>query len=248
MEDDAALELAFERSEGTVSTDRRKRWLQRYDPNSEYVERGSTYSEFVNKELVAFSFYSNLRSIPHILDGFKVGQRKVLFACFKKPLRAREEIKLVQLAGYVSEVANYHHGEAALHQTIVNMAHSFVGSYNNVPLLHGIGQFGTRLQGGKDAASARYIYCGMGALTRDIFLDADEPLLVAAKQEDGEEAEPQSYLPIIPMLCVNGSQGMGTGWSTSIPPFNPVEVLRNVRNCLEGLPMQKMSPWFRGYG
>lgn len=151
VDDDGAIELAFEKGEGTQATDKRKRWLERYDP-AVFVDRSRTidsvtYSDFVNKDLVAFSYYSNLRAIPHLIDGFKVGQRKVLFACFKKPLRPREEIKLVQLAGYVSEVASYHHGEAALQQTIVNMAHSFVGCGNNVPLLEGIGQFGTRLQG-----------------------------------------------------------------------------------------------------
>lgn len=250
-DDDAAIELAFEKGDGSVATDKRKRWLEKYDPTV-FVDRAFgaslSYSDFVNKELVAFSYSSNLRAIPHVLDGLKVGQRKVLYACFRKPLRAKEEIKLVQLAGYVSEVASYHHGEAALQQTIVNLAQSFVGSGNNVPLLNGIGQFGTRLQGGKDAASARYIFCAMGDLTRDIFLEADEPLLQAARQDDGEDAEPLNYLPVVPMLLINGSQGLGTGWSTSIPPYNPLEVVDAVLAVIESRPVAALIPWFRGYG
>ncbi len=82
------------------------------------------------------------------MDGLKPGQRKVLYACFKRQLK--NEIKVAQLAGYVSEHTGYHHGEASLHGTIINMAQDFVGS-NNMPLLVPSGQFGTRHMGGKDA-------------------------------------------------------------------------------------------------
>ena len=66
------------------------------------------------------------------MDGFKPSQRKVLFACFKRQLK--NEIKVAQLAGYVSEHSAYHHGEMSLNGTIINMAQQFVGS-NNVNLL-----------------------------------------------------------------------------------------------------------------
>ena len=77
---------------------------------------------------------------------------QVLFAAFKRNLKA--DIKVAQLAGYVSEHAAYHHGEAALGATIVGMAQDFVGA-NNAPLLVPSGQFGTRLQGGKDCDNDR---------------------------------------------------------------------------------------------
>ena len=60
-------------------------------------------------------------------------------------------------ASYVSEHAQYHHGEASLMGAIIGMAQNFVGS-NNVNLLFPSGQFGTRLMGGADAASPRYIF------------------------------------------------------------------------------------------
>lgn len=251
--DDAALELAFGKSaESSVSSDKRKRWLEAFDPEV-YVDRAGaaasalTYGEFVNKELAAYMYHSNLRAIPSLFDGLKLGQRKVLYSCFRKGLRVGDEIKVVQLAGFVSEVAAYHHGETALHGTIVNMAAAFVGSSNNVPLLEGVGQFGTRLQGGKDAASPRYIYCGIGALTRSLFRAEDDGLL-AVEEEDGEEVQPKHYLPIVPLVLVNGQEGVGTGWSSTVLPYDPVEVVDNVLNRLEDRALQPMVPWFRGYG
>jgi DNA topoisomerase-2 len=251
-EDDAAVQLAFSKLDGTVATDRRKRWLEQYQP-SVFVDRSSsdkkavlTYADFVNKDLVAYMYYSNLRAIPSVVDGLKLGQRKVLFACFKKGLRVGEEIKVVQLAGYVSEVAAYHHGEAALQGTIVHMASSFVGSSNNIPLLEGFGQFGTRLQGGKDAASARYIFCGVGGLTR-LLIRPDDDELLSYEEEDGESVQPSHFVPILPMVLINGQDGVGTGWSTSIPPHHPLQVLDAVIAKLDGLDPPKLVPWFAGY-
>ena len=120
-------------------------------------------------ELHLFYSLSNLdneRSIPCVVDGFKPGQRKVLYSCFKRNLV--KELKVAQLAGSVAELSAYHHGEASLMSTIINLAQNFVGS-NNINLLLPIGQFGTRLHGGKDAASPRYIFTALSPLTRLLF-------------------------------------------------------------------------------
>ena len=111
-------------------------------------------SDFVNKELVHSVVADCQRSIPSLVDGLKPGQRKILFTCLSKDVR--EEIRVAQLSGSVSLHAAYHHGEESLNQTIVGMAHDFMGS-NNINLLHPAGSFGSRLQGGKDAASARHV-------------------------------------------------------------------------------------------
>lgn len=103
-----------------------------------------TYSDFVNKELILFSIASNTRAIPSVVDGFKPGQRKILYSCFKRNLKS--EIKVAQLAGYVSEHSSYHHAEASLAGTIVGLAQNFVGN-NNINLLYPAGQFGTRSEG-----------------------------------------------------------------------------------------------------
>nr|XP_021509139.1 DNA topoisomerase 2-alpha [Meriones unguiculatus] len=114
-----------------------------------------TYNDFINKELILFSNSDNERSIPSMVDGLKPGQRKVLFTCFKR--NDKREVKVAQLAGSVAEMSSYHHGEMSLMMTIINLAQNFVGS-NNLNLLQPIGQFGTRLHGGKDSASPRYIF------------------------------------------------------------------------------------------
>ena len=108
--------------------------------------RRVTYKDFINKELVLFSNCDNERSIPSLVDGFKPGQRKVMFTCFKR--NDKKEVKVAQLAGSVGEKSAYHHGEASLVGTIINLAQDYVGS-NNINLLQPKGQFGTRLQGGK---------------------------------------------------------------------------------------------------
>merc|ERR1719158_132837 len=131
-----------------------------------------SYKDFVDKELVLFSKASVMRAIPNIMDGFKPSQREVLFACFKKKLK--NDCKVAQLVGYISEHAAYHHGETSLCDTVIGMAQDYVGS-NNVNLLLPQGQFGTRLQGGKDAASSRYIYTRLAPVTRAIFKEEDDP-------------------------------------------------------------------------
>ena len=169
------IEMAFSKTKA----DDRKEWLRNVDKNaflnySEAQKKGVNYSDFVNKELALFSLHNVQRSLPHILDGLKVSQRKVLFACFKKKLK--NEIKVCNLAGYVGEHSAYHHGEMSLHGAIVGMAQNYVGS-NNVNLLYPSGQFGTRRMGGKDHASARYIFTRLEKITRAIFHPDDDALL-----------------------------------------------------------------------
>ena len=167
--------LAFSKT----MADQRKEWLRGYDPDAHVDHSGASldYTTFIDKELIHFSNADNVRSIPSMLDGLKPGQRKILFSCFKRgKSMTKNEIKVAQLAGYVSEHSAYHHGEASLAGTIVGMAQTFVGS-NNVALLYPAGQFGTRLLGGKDAASPRYIFTKLPALTRLIFHPDDDALL-----------------------------------------------------------------------
>lgn len=114
--------------------DERKIWLSKFDPNVgvDHNIKMLSYKEFIHKELIHFSIADNQRSIPSVIDGLKPGQRKILFACFKRKLK--NEIKVAQLSGYVAEHSSYHHGEMSLCATIVNMAQDYVGS-NNINLL-----------------------------------------------------------------------------------------------------------------
>eukprot|EP00948_MAST-09A_sp_MAST-9A-sp1_P003063 g3063.t1 len=207
------------------------------------INREMRLFDFVHRELVLFSRDDNARSIPSAFDGFKPAQRKVLFAAFKRKLK--KDIKVAQLAGYVSEHAAYHHGEASLQGTIVNMAQDFLGS-NNLNLLLPSGQFGTRIMGGKDAASARYIFTRLNPVTRFIFREEDDAILNYLN-DDGQSIEPEYYAPIIPMVLVNGADGIGTGWSTYVPCFNPLDVIENVRKCILEEDLVPMKPFFRGF-
>ena len=223
----------------------RKAWLTAYEPGTFLDMSGETvrYDEFINKELILFSRADLMRSIPSMVDGFKPSQRKVLFSCFKRKLKS--DIKVAQLSGYVSEHSAYHHGEASLAMTIVNLAQDYVGS-NNINLLVPSGQFGTRLQGGKDHASPRYIFTRLHEVCRAMFPECDDALLNYL-DEDGQRIEPEYYYPVLPLVLVNGAEGIGTGWSTSIPNFNPRDLITNIRAVLDGESPTQMHPWYRNF-
>ncbi|EDW13467.1 DNA topoisomerase 2 [Drosophila mojavensis] len=202
-----------------------------------------SYSDFINLELVLFSNADNERSIPSLVDGLKPGQRKVMFTCFKR--NDKREVKVAQLSGSVAEMSAYHHGEMSLQMTIVNLAQNFVGS-NNINLLEPRGQFGTRLTGGKDCASARYIFTLMSPLTRLIYHPLDDPLL-QYQVDDGQRIEPLWYIPIIPMVLVNGAEGIGTGWSTKIANYNPRDMITNLRRMINNEEPLPLHPWYKNF-
>jgi DNA topoisomerase-2 len=224
----------------------RKIWLQDYNPdNILQLEPPTTINieQFVNQELIHFSNYDNLRSIPSISDGFKPSQRKVLYGCLKKNITS--EYKVAQLAAAVAEISAYHHGEQSLVSTIINMVQNFVGS-NNLNLLVPMGQFGTRLMGGKDHSSARYIYTLLESYVNKIFIKEDNEILEYL-DDDGKLIEPKYYLPIIPLILVNGTEGIGTGFSTFVPNHNPKEVIIWLENKLLGKKNSNLIPYYKNF-
>jgi len=240
-ETDKSIILAFKKTEA----DNRKLWLKKYDKELilDYNVKKTTIDDFVNKELIHFSNSDNCRSIGSCIDGLKTSQRKILFSCFKRKLYT--EIRVAQLSGYVSEHAAYHHGEASLQGAIISMAQDFVGS-NNINLLQPNGQFGTRIMGGGDAASSRYIHTQLSPITDLIYRKEDFSLLKYI-DDDGLFVEPEYYVPIIPMVLVNGMVGIGTGWSTTIPQYNPKEIIKNIKRRLNEGSYHSMHPYYRGF-
>ena len=200
-------------------------------------------TDFVHRDLANFSAEDIKRSIPHVVDGLKPSQRKVIYACLKKNLTS--DMKVAQLAGYIAEQTAYHHGEASLQGTIVNLAQNFMGA-NNLNLLEPSGQFGTRLAGGKDAASSRYIFTRLSPQTRKIFDPADNSVLKYA-MDDGQQVEPEFYAPIVPMILVNGAEGIGTGFSCYVPPYDIEIVKHNIQCALDQVAMAPMVPHFKGF-
>ncbi|KAK3324678.1 DNA topoisomerase [Cercophora scortea] len=248
-EESQLFELAFSKKKA----DARKEWLGNFVPGT-YLDHSTdkiSYEDFVNRELILFSMADNMRSIPSMIDGLKPGQRKVMYACFKRNLV--NDQKVIELAGYVSEQTSYHHGETSLQQTIIGLAQNFVGS-NNVNCLEPSGNFGSRLSGGSDAASARYIHTRLSPFARRVFHPLDEPNL-EFQYDDGKMIEPKVYAPVIPMVLVNGADGIGTGWSTSIPNYHPLEIVKNLKRRMGRLipgdsteqPFVPMMPWWRGW-
>jgi len=255
---DESIDLAFNKKRA----DNRKEWLIKYDKDNvlDYTKPIVEYETFINKDLIHFSNRDLERSINHICDGLKESTRKILYACFKRKLYTNE-IKVAQLAGNVSEVTAYHHGETSLQQAIIGMAQIFVGT-NNINLLVPNGQFGTRILSGNDASSARYIYTLLSKLARLIFKEEDNSIL-NSQFEDGDQIEPEYYIPIIPMILVNGGIGIGTGFSTNIPQHNPEEIINickkicdiinneeditKIEEIIKDVELETLKPYYLGF-
>ena len=246
---DDRLDMAFNKKRA----DDRKEWLSNYSREAflDTSKPAIPYEEFIDRGLIHFSIYDNERSIPNLMDGLKISLRKILYAAFKKG-GLKTEIKVAQFSGYVSEHSAYHHGEASLNAAIVGMAQNFVGS-NNINLLEPNGQFGTRIKGGGDSASERYIFTQLNKLTRLIYRQEDDAVL-SYIDDDGQMVEPVYYAPAIPMILVNGSKGIGTGFSTDVMPHNPIQIIAYIRAMLREATEQAGSgdrpviePYFKGF-
>jgi DNA topoisomerase-2 len=243
---DNAIDMVFNKKRA----DDRKTWLATYsrDRYLDTLQPSVTYEKFINDEMIHFSKYDCDRSIPNLMDGLKISLRKILFSAFKKNLKT--EIKVAQFSGYVSEHSGYHHGEASLNAAIVGMAQNFVGS-NNINLFEPNGQFGSRLQAGADSASERYIFTQLNKLTRLIYRSEDDAILTYL-DDDGQSVEPIYYVPIIPMVLVNGTKGIGTGFSTEIMCYNPAQIIAYIKHKLSGAsvaptPTPTIEPFYKNF-
>lgn len=235
----------------------RKLWLSTFNPKvSNYcLDKMTTknqdnlikvkLSDFMEHEMIKFSYEDCKRSLASCIDGLKESQRKVIYAIRKKFKSSSKSdfIKVAQLSGYVAEQTDYKHGEQNLCETIIKFAQDFVGT-NNIQLLEPDGQFGTRLEGGKDSAASRYIYTKPHKILKYIFREEDDPIL-----EFTVEGEPLTFIPIIPMILVNGSIGIGTGWSCSIPQYNPLELVDYLLKRLKSEKMVKLDldPYYKNF-
>lgn len=263
------MDLAFgdkKDSNGVKIEDKRKAWITRemrdteapdYDPNAEVIEDGDYVHEgdlgistFVDRQLIIYSRMSLSRALPNVYDGFKEAHRKIFFGISQKRLKKLEEMEV--LGGAIKEITGYHHGEKSLYDTMTGMGMGFVGS-NNIPLLVNGGEFGSRLEGGDDASAPRYLKTKLEDVAETLFPALDEPLYKRCK--DGKtEIEYEFYVPILPMLLINGSSGMATGFSTNIPCYNPEDLVERIKCWLEDqdndevfATFEPLKPWYRGF-
>jgi DNA topoisomerase-2 len=237
------LEMAFEKD----LADLRKAWLVKTPVPENEVPIGElgNFATFFNTAYRLYCQVSIVRAIPSVFDGLKRSQRKILYMAF---IRKNSEIKVESFAGMAQERVNYHHGAVSLQGAMIGMAQNYAGS-NNLNLLQPLGQFGTRLQGGKDHAAPRYIFTKLDPVARVIFPAVDDAVLTY-QHEEGMDIEPAHYMPVIPMSLVNGSNGMGTGWSSNIPTFDPLAIITVTESYLKtGLwdRASELTPFVRGF-
>jgi DNA gyrase/topoisomerase IV subunit B len=245
---DKNLNKAFNSKKGF--SDDRKEWIMQYDKKYiDYTNDNFHISKFIDEELIRFSIADNKRSLPHVIDGLKESQRKILYATFLKNLKySGSSMKVAQLGAFAAEKTNYAHGENSLFETIIKMAQNFTGS-NNINLLFPDGQLGSRVSNGDDAASPRYIFTKFNKLTELIYNRLDEPLYIQ-KIEDGDKVEFENYCPILPMLLVNGAIGIGTGFSCNIPCYNPLDIINYIQIWIKNKSLKNQSeliPWYHNF-
>ena len=245
------LTLAFDKNH----TDMRKEWLNKWQRTMEmYVPKvkneNRNISETIDTELILFSHYSLIRSIPNIIDGLKPVQRKVLYVALND---LKKSTKLDNFAGTVIEKADYNHGPVSMIETIIGMCQSYSGS-NNIPFLVGEGQFGTRRKNGDDHAESRYLSVNISPITKYIFRKEDNIILTKNMDTDeGEGHEPHVYYPIIPCCLINGASGIGTGYNTDTPCYNPKEIIDWLKKIIYSkksklsVELPVLLPWYKYY-
>ena len=223
----------------------RKKWLLKFNKEDvlDQKKKRITISNFINKELIHFSNYDIHRSIPSLVDGLKPTQRKILFTGLE--YLTSKEIKVAQFSGLVGQKTDYHHGEASIVSTVIKMAQNFVGS-NNCNLYLPNGMFGTRLMGGEDKSSERYIFTNVSPVTKKIFNVNDNNVLKYLKS-DNLSIEPEWYVPSIPIILLNGTNGIGTGFSTTVLQHKLEDLVDNIKDRVNNKKQKKLKPWYRSF-
>jgi DNA topoisomerase-2 len=224
--------------------------IQRIEPDFVYEGRMTT-NQFILDQNMIYNRMTLGRAIPCIWDGFKDAQRKALFGVMHENPMDPQNIE--ELTCTVKKVSSYHHGAVSLSGTIIKMVQGFVGS-NNIPYFTLDGQCGSRTKGGEDAAQPRYPATKLEDIVKAIYITDDAPLL--PKNYDGsKEIEPVYYMPVICMLLVNGADGIGVGWSSTVPSFNPEDIMDRTEEYVNlgfdgddyKSSFPRLVPWYRGF-
>jgi DNA topoisomerase-2 len=178
-----------------------------------------------------------------VVDGLKPSQRKILYTLKKLN---KGEMNVGEVFGLVKAHAEYHHGPASLEQGIIGMAQDFVGA-NNISLLEPRGSFGSRLSGGKDSSAARYIYTELRDITKAMFMKEDKDILNYL-EVDGKQVEPEYYVPIVPQILINGTECIGTGWSSKVPMYKIEDLIDYIDKKLDGVKRRApLIPYFEKF-
>ena len=238
-------------NDGTKMEDKRKMWITNHT-EYEGIEKipNLPLSSFINYEAIRYSLVDVYRNIPNFRDGFKMSYRKIIHAAYKKwgnnvGSHKAKKIKTAGFAGVVTEETLYPYGESSLFQSIDHMCQHYPG-VANIQLLFDHGEHGTRLENGKDASAARYTYTRPTYIWPYLFRNEDKDLLTYIYDE-GEYIEPEFYLPVIPLIATQGGRGIGTGFSTFLAGYNPIDVINFIRTLIYGQPIPRLIPWYKGF-
>src|SRR5574343_364167 len=197
--------------------------------------------EFFETYYKPYTIYDTERSIADAIDGLKITQRKVIATCIKKNITT--DYKVAQLGSLVSGEMSYHHGESGVADVISKMAQDFTGS-NNINLLVPEGQFGNILS--PIPSAPRYIFTYLSDNFRKLFKKEDD-LILEFLYDDNEKIEPKRYIPIIPMVLVNGTKGVGTGYASKVFNYNPKDIKQDILCALNGKKRVKLTPFYKDY-
>lgn len=197
--------------------------------------------DFFSNDYINYASYNSSIKIASVIDGLKISQRKILYTCIKNNINSK---KVGQLVSQVSDETNYLHGEQSLVNVTVGLAQRFIGT-NNIPLLKTDGSFGTRLF--PFASAPRYIFTGLEKYIFDIFNKDDENILIKQNFE-GSTIEPKFFIPILPMILVNGSIGLAIGFAQNILPRNPIDIIKYInRKLIKQNSNIKLLPYWNGF-
>jgi DNA topoisomerase-2 len=201
-----------------------------------------TIDRLFQEQYRPYANYDNERSLPNLIDGLKITQRKVLYTCLLK--NTTSEMKVAQLASSVAFETHYHHGEAGIGGVICNLAQDFVGS-NNLNWLEPIGQFGSRLS--PIPAAHRYIFTKLSKNFRQYFRKEDD-IILKHLYEDEYKIEPNFFIPVLPGVLLNSTQGIGTGFASMILSRDPQELASYIKDKVSGkICKYALLPYFSGF-
>lgn len=196
--------------------------------------------DFFAEEYIDFSVYDNVRKIASYIDGQKNASRKILHTVIQQKID--KFLKVSNLGPRVQDYAQYLHG--SLEPTVVNMTANYVGSGNNIPLLEGDGNFGSAFI--NEAAATRYIFARMNPVLPKLFVQ-DDFVNLEHQNFEGAKIEPRYYVPTLPLILINGSEGVSIGFAQKILPRNPVELAKWVRQTAERKKITAdLTPYWEG--
>ena len=256
---DECLDLAFHED----NTDERKEWIEKWrdvvqtddiisvDINTickEEKMQGQDISQFINRELVGYSVASLFRAIPSEYDHLKDSQRKALWSAleyFKYDPKKGKSMKVGRFSNKAADMTQYHHGEKSLTDTFIKMAQDFIGS-NNMGYFKKDGQFGTRADGGENAADARYSETHLAWWIPYVYYKESIDI-IERRVIDEEKCEPLWLPGVIPMGIVNGTNGIATAFSTTTPCHNPLDVIDWYKQRCKGIKPEPITPWYKDF-